>query len=52
MTLNEFTSVKDLTYLEYCSYLQEKYGMSKYDYMDENYNDICFEGTKKKSVQG
>lgn len=48
MTLNEFTSVKDLTYLEYCSYLQEKYGMSKYDYMDENYNDICFEGTKKK----
>lgn len=22
--------------------------MSRYDYMDENYNDICFEGTKKK----
>jgi len=48
MTLTEFTSIKDLTYLEYCSYLQKKYGMSRYDYMDENYNDICFEGTKKK----
>ena len=22
--------------------------MSRYDYMDENYNDICYEGTKKK----
>ena len=48
MTLTELNSIKHLTYLEYCSYLQDKYGMSKYDYMDENYNDICFEGTKKK----
>jgi len=28
MTLTEFTSIKHLTYLEYCSYLQKKYGMS------------------------
>jgi hypothetical protein len=48
MTLAELNSVKHLTYLEYCSYLQKKYGMSRYDYMDKNYNDICFEGTKKK----
>lgn len=35
----EYENVKNLTYLEYCDYLQQKYGISKYDYFfNENYN--------------
>ena len=32
MDLKEYNSVKNLTYLEYCDYLQDKYGISPVDY--------------------
>lgn len=37
MNLNEYNNVKNMTYLEYCDYLQSKYGKSNYDYMSENF---------------
>lgn len=40
MNLQEYESVKDLTYVEYCDYLQKKYGKSKYNYMSENFVKI------------
>ncbi len=38
MDLEEYNKIKNLTYLEYCDYLQSKYGKSKYDYMTRNWN--------------
>lgn len=40
MTLNEYINVKNLTYLEYCDYLQNKYGIGKCDYMTPTWNKI------------
>lgn len=38
MNLQEYNKVKDLTYLEYCDYLQEKYGIGNCDYFTEGYS--------------
>jgi hypothetical protein len=38
MTLTEYESIKHLTYLEYCDYLQSKYGIGLSDYMTKSYN--------------
>lgn len=36
--MNEFLKVKEMTYLEYCDYLQEKYGIGRADYMTKSFN--------------
>ena len=38
MNLTEYMQVKDFTYLEYCNYLQNKYGIGLADYMTKGYN--------------
>ena len=38
MNLEEYNKVKDFTYLEYCDYLQKKYGIGRADYMTKGYN--------------
>ena len=38
MNLTEYQKVKDLTYLEYCDYLQQKYGIGLCDYMTKSWN--------------
>ena len=38
MHLSEYEQIKNLTYLEYCDYLQKKYGIGKADYMTKSYN--------------
>ena len=38
MNLQEYEKVKGLTYLEYCDYLQNKYGIGLCDYMTESWN--------------
>lgn len=38
MNLAEYEKVKDMTYREYCAYLKNKYGKSKYDYMTASWN--------------
>ena len=38
MNLEEYNKVKDFTYLEYCDYLQTKYGIGICDYMTKAYN--------------
>lgn len=38
MNLQEYEKIKDYTYLEYCDYLQEKYGIGLCDYMTKNWN--------------
>ena len=38
MKMSEFEKVKDMTYLEYCDYLQAKYGIGLTDYMTKSYN--------------
>ena len=38
MNLGEYEKVKDLTYLEYCDYLQQKYGIGLSDYMTKSWN--------------
>lgn len=43
MKIIEFEKVKDMTYLEYCDYLQEKYGVGLVDYMTKSF-------TKNKRV--
>ncbi len=40
MNMREYKKVKDMAYLEYCNYLQGKYGISQYDYMTKNFNKI------------
>jgi len=37
MDIKEYEKVKDYTYLEYCEYLQNKYGKSKYDYFTASF---------------
>ena len=37
MDIKEYESVKDCTYLEYCDYLQKKYGCGLCDYMRQNW---------------
>ena len=36
MHLSEYEKVKGFTYLEYCDYLQEKYGIGLSDYMTKS----------------
>lgn len=36
--MNEYLKVKDMTYLEYCDYLQGKYGIGLSDYMTKSFN--------------
>ena len=38
MNMIEFDKVKDMTYLEYCDYLQSKYGIGLTDYMTKSFN--------------
>lgn len=38
MDLVEYEKIKFFSYFEYCQYLQEKYGIGKYDYMTKNWN--------------
>ncbi len=38
MDLKEYQKVKDITYLEYCDYLQQKYGIGLSDYMTKSWN--------------
>lgn len=38
MNAQEYEKVKGLTYLEYCDYLQEKYGVGRSDYMTKSWN--------------
>lgn len=38
MNFTEYQKVKDLTYLEYCDYLQQKYGIGLSDYMTKSWN--------------
>lgn len=38
MNLNEYEKVKDFTYLEYCDFLQSKYGIGLCDYMTKSFN--------------
>ncbi len=38
MNMSEYQNVKGFTYLEYCDYLQEKYGIGLADYMTKSYN--------------
>jgi len=37
MDRKEYEKVKNYTYLEYCDYLQQKYGIGKCDYMSEGW---------------
>ena len=38
MNMTEFNQVKDMTYLEYCDYLQGKYGIGLCDYVTPAFN--------------
>ena len=38
MNMVEFQQVKDMTYKQYCDYLQKKYGIGLADYMTKSYN--------------
>ena len=38
MNLQEYENVKGFTYIEYCDYLQKKYGMAICDYMTKSWN--------------
>lgn len=38
MTIQEYETIKNLTYLEYCDYLQNKYGIGKCDYMSPHWS--------------
>lgn len=38
MKSDEYEKVKDFTYLEYCDYLQNKYGIGLCDYMTQSWN--------------
>lgn len=38
MNMEEYLKVKDFTYLEYCDYLQAKYGIGLADYMTKSFN--------------
>lgn len=38
MNIDEYNKVKDYNYLEYCDYLQNKYGIGLCNYMSKNWN--------------
>ena len=38
MNMSEFDKVRNMTYLEYCDYLQGKYGIGLADYMTKSFN--------------
>lgn len=38
MNMKEYLQVKDYTYLEYCNYLQKKYGIGLSDYMTKSWS--------------
>jgi hypothetical protein len=38
MNMAEFQQIKNMTYEQYCDYLQEKYGIGLADYMTKSYN--------------
>ncbi|MCH5155349.1 MAG: hypothetical protein J1F69_01970 [Clostridiales bacterium] len=38
MNIEEYEKVKDFTYLEYCDYLQKKYGIGLCDYMTQSWS--------------
>ena len=38
MKIAEFEKVKEMTYVQYCDYLQEKYGIGRADYMTRAFN--------------
>lgn len=38
MHISEYENIKDLTYLQYCDYLQDKYGIGLCDYMTKSWN--------------
>ena len=38
MNMHEYGQVKDMTYDEYCAYLQDKYGIGLSDYMTKSFN--------------
>lgn len=38
MNLTEYENVKNFTYLEYCDYLQQKYGIGRCNYMSKTWN--------------
>jgi hypothetical protein len=38
MNLAEYEKIKDYNYLEYCDYLQEKYGIGRCDFMTKSWN--------------
>ena len=38
MHISEYENIKDLTYLQYCDYLQDKYGIGFCDYMTKSWN--------------
>lgn len=38
MNMTEYEKVKNFTYLEYCDYLQQKYGIGLCDYMTKSWN--------------
>ena len=38
MNMQEYLKVKDFTYLQYCDYLQSKYGIGRSDYMTKSWN--------------
>lgn len=38
MNMKEYLAVKEYTYLEYCDYLQNKYGIGLDDYMTKSFN--------------
>ena len=40
MKREEYEHVKDMTYLEYCRYLHEKYGIGRSDYMTPAFNKV------------
>ncbi len=40
MNISEYNKIKDLNYLQYCDYLQDKYGLSKYNYMTKSWNKV------------
>ncbi|MDE5563139.1 MAG: hypothetical protein K2J01_06315 [Clostridiales bacterium] len=38
MNIQEYNKIKDFTYLEYCDYLHQKYGIGLSDYMTKSWN--------------
>ena len=38
MNMQEYLTVKDMNYLQYCDYLQGKYGIGLCDFMNKNWN--------------